>query len=87
VLPGAGVSVGSGRPTERQVAAVRTAYRDSCSTLGLEVRVHLPTGQAVEGTALDVDDDGGLVVGTPHGRRTFAAGDVVHVRRAAGGLA
>ena len=87
VLPGAGVSVGSGRPTEREVAAVRTAYRDSCSTLGLEVRVHLPTGQAVEGTALDVDDDGGLVVGTAHGRRTFAAGDVVHVRRAAGGLA
>ena len=48
-------------------AAVRTAYRAACSTLGLHVRVHLPAGGAVEGTAVAVDDDGGLVVRT--GRR------------------
>jgi BirA family biotin operon repressor/biotin-[acetyl-CoA-carboxylase] ligase len=41
----------------------------------------------VEGTAVAVDDDGGLVVRTGEGLRTFAAGDVVHVRPAAGGLA
>ena len=68
-------------------AEVRTAYREACSTIGLTVRVHLPTGVAVEGTAVGVDDDGALVVRTNHGVRTFAAGDVVHVRPAAGGLA
>ncbi|MEW1955027.1 biotin--[acetyl-CoA-carboxylase] ligase [Terrabacter sp. NPDC080008] len=89
VLPGAGSepAVRPDRATAGEVAAVRTAYRESCSTVGLEVRVHLPTGHAVEGTALDVDDAGGLVVRTPDGPRTFAAGDVVHVRRAGGGLA
>jgi BirA family transcriptional regulator, biotin operon repressor / biotin---[acetyl-CoA-carboxylase] ligase len=49
--------------------------------------VHLPAGVVVEGTAVGVDDDGGLVVHTDHGERIFAAGDVVHVRPAAGGLA
>ncbi|WP_256796009.1 biotin--[acetyl-CoA-carboxylase] ligase [Terrabacter sp. Ter38] len=85
VLTGAGVGAdaldGSG------AAEVRTAYREACSTIGLTVRVHLPTGVAVEGTAVGVDDDGALVVRTDHGVRTFAAGDVVHVRPAAGGLA
>ncbi|GAB3074488.1 biotin--[acetyl-CoA-carboxylase] ligase [Intrasporangium mesophilum] len=58
-----------------------TAYRQECFTIGQRVRVHLPTGAAVEGEALTVDDDGALVVATPEGRRSFAAGDVVHVRR------
>lgn len=87
VLPGAGISMGSGRRVPADGVAVRTAYRESCSTLRLDVRVHLPTGAAVEGTALDVDEAGGLVVRTPSGPRSFAAGDVVHVRRPAGGLA
>jgi BirA family biotin operon repressor/biotin-[acetyl-CoA-carboxylase] ligase len=40
------------------------------------VRVELPGGQAVEGMAERVDDDGRLVVdGTAYG-----AGDVVHLR-------
>ena len=30
---------------------------------------------------VDIDRDGGLVLQTARGRRTFAAGDVVHVRR------
>ncbi|WP_231372352.1 biotin--[acetyl-CoA-carboxylase] ligase [Terracoccus sp. 273MFTsu3.1] len=85
VLAGAGVGTdASGAPGAAQV---RTAYREACSTIGLTVRVHLPTGDAVEGTAVGVDDDGALVVRTDHGVRTFAAGDVVHVRPAAGGLA
>ncbi|GEO30972.1 biotin--[acetyl-CoA-carboxylase] ligase [Terrabacter aerolatus] len=67
--------------------AVRAAYRSACVTLGLQVRVQLPAGGAAEGTAVAVDDDGGLVVRTAGGLRTFAAGDVVHVRAAAGGLA
>jgi BirA family biotin operon repressor/biotin-[acetyl-CoA-carboxylase] ligase len=35
----------------------------------------------VVGDAVDVDRDGRLVVMTAAGQRTFAAGDVVHVRR------
>jgi BirA family biotin operon repressor/biotin-[acetyl-CoA-carboxylase] ligase len=49
--------------------------------------VHLPTGAAAVGTAVGVDDGGALVVRTATGARTFAAGDVVHVRPAAVGLA
>jgi BirA family biotin operon repressor/biotin-[acetyl-CoA-carboxylase] ligase len=52
------------------------AYRELCSTLGRQVRVELPGGRSVTGTAEAVDDEGRLVVdGTP-----FAAGDVVHLR-------
>ena len=58
----------------------RAAYRRRCSTLGRRVRVELPGGTAVEGTADAVDDDGRLVVaGTAYG-----AGDVVHLRPAGG---
>ena len=86
VVVGAGVQAGPPTGADDS-AAVRAAYRAACSTLGLHVRVHLPAGGAVEGTAVAVDDDGGLVVRTGEGTRTFAAGDVVHVRPAAGGLA
>ena len=52
------------------------SYRELCSTLGRPVRVELPGGTSVEGTAEAVDDEGRLVVdGTP-----YAAGDVVHLR-------
>jgi BirA family biotin operon repressor/biotin-[acetyl-CoA-carboxylase] ligase len=61
--------------------ATRAAYVAACATVGARVRVHLPGGEAVVGDAVDVDRDGGLVVMTAAGRRTFAAGDVVHVRR------
>ena len=56
----------------------KTAYRERCSTLGLQVRLQLPADREVEGTAESVDDDGRLVVdGIAYG-----AGDVVHLRRA-----
>lgn len=54
----------------------RTAYRAACSTLGREVRIELPAGDSVTGTAETIDDEGRLVVdGT-----AYAAGDVVHLR-------
>lgn len=68
-------------------AGVRAAYERGCSTIGREVRVHLPTGSVVDGTATGVDAAGCLVVQTGEGPRTFAAGDVVHVRRPDGRLA
>ena len=62
-------------------AALRPAYVAACVTLGRDVRVVLPGGVELTGTATDVDAGGRLVVGeTP-----VAAGDVVHVRPAGGG--
>ncbi len=60
--------------------AVMRAWRDRSATLGRRVRVDLGTDDVV-GTAVDVTADGHLVVETPEGeRRTFAVGDVVHLR-------
>lgn len=59
--------------------SVLPAYRELCSTLGRQVRVIVPGGE-VHGEAVDVDDDGRLVVRTQDGEEHLAAGDVVHVR-------
>ncbi|MCU1354411.1 MAG: birA, biotin-(acetyl-CoA-carboxylase) ligase [Acidimicrobiales bacterium] len=59
-------------------AEVVEDYRRACTTLGRRVRVELPDGD-VEGDAVDVDELGRLVVDTP-ARRSFAVGDVVHLR-------
>ena len=56
--------------------ATRSAYRAACGTLGRRVRVELPGGGSVEGTATDVDDRGRLVVGGT----AYGVGDVVHLR-------
>jgi len=55
-------------------------YRARCDTLGRQVRVDLPGGAVVGGTASAVDDDGGLVVATGAGPVAVRAGDVVHLR-------
>lgn len=62
---------------------LRAAYRDRCATLGRPVRVRLPDGGELTGTAEAVDPDGRLVLATAAGPRTLAAGDVVHLRDAA----
>lgn len=55
-------------------------WRQRSATLGRRVRVDLG-GHDVEGTAVDVTIDGHLVVETDDGeRRSFAVGDVVHLR-------
>lgn len=59
---------------------LKEAYTAGCATLGREVRAELPGGQAVEGRAVAVDDDGRLVVATTRGEEPVGAGDVVHVR-------
>lgn len=58
----------------------RAAYERMCSTLGREVRVSLPGGGEVVGTAADVDLDGRLVVVAADTRVVVGAGDVIHVR-------
>lgn len=55
-------------------------WRARSATLGRRVRIDLG-GDDVEGTAVDVDAAGRLVVDTLEGeRRTFAVGDVTHLR-------
>lgn len=62
-------------------AALLDEWRARSATLGRRVRVELPDGTTVEGTAAGVTDGGHLVVDADGGgRRTFAAGDVVHLR-------
>jgi BirA family transcriptional regulator, biotin operon repressor / biotin---[acetyl-CoA-carboxylase] ligase len=58
------------------------AWRARSATLGRRVRVEQATEDHV-GTAVDVTQDGHLVVDTlDGGRKVFAAGDVVHLRPA-----
>ena len=64
-------------------ADVEVRYRTELSTLGRRVRVELPSGAALTGTATDVTVDGRLVVlddgGATH---RLAVADVVHLRTA-----
>jgi BirA family biotin operon repressor/biotin-[acetyl-CoA-carboxylase] ligase len=59
-------------------------YRRNLSTIGLLVRVELP-GETFVGRALDVNDEGHLLVDVGACVRTVSAGDVVHVRGVASG--
>jgi BirA family biotin operon repressor/biotin-[acetyl-CoA-carboxylase] ligase len=63
-----------------QACGLREAYLRSCATVGQEVRVLLPSGEEVTGTASTVDTDGRLVVRVDGRDRAVAAGDVVHLR-------
>jgi BirA family transcriptional regulator, biotin operon repressor / biotin---[acetyl-CoA-carboxylase] ligase len=56
-------------------------YRSRLGTLGRTVRVEL-AAETFEGTAVDVDATGALVIESAGGRRTVSAGDVIHVRPA-----
>ena len=60
----------------------RRAYEAVCDTLRRPVRVLLPDGTELTGTATGLDADGRLVLTTPAGRRAVSAGDVTHVRPA-----
>lgn len=60
--------------------SVLPRYRELCVTLGRDVRAELPGRTAVEGRAIEIDDDGALVVETAAGRRAVLAGDISHLR-------
>jgi BirA family transcriptional regulator, biotin operon repressor / biotin---[acetyl-CoA-carboxylase] ligase len=57
-------------------------YRSLCATLGRQVRVDLPGGRVLSGTAEDVDADGCLLVreDATTGVSPVSAGDVIHLR-------
>src|SRR5215212_7448139 len=61
-------------------AGPRAAYEAVCDTVGRPVRVLLPDGTTLGGTATGLDSDGRLVLSTPDGARAVSAGDVTHVR-------
>lgn len=69
-----------GRLVSGDRAALVDAWRARSATLGRRVRIDLGRDDVV-GTAVDVTEEGHLVVETLEGeRRSFAVGDVVHLR-------
>lgn len=63
------------------LAGLRLAYAELCSTLEREVQVQLPGGGLIEGAAVDVDAGGRLMIRTTAGDvEHVAAGDVIHLR-------
>lgn len=67
-------------------SALRAEYERALVTVGRRVRVELAS-EVHEGEARGVDEAGRLVVDVDGIERTFAAGDVVHVRTANDGVA
>jgi biotin-(acetyl-CoA carboxylase) ligase len=66
-----------------EASGLRTAYKELCATLGRRVRVDLPGGETLAGTATDIDPGGRLVITETEGEgapRAVGAGDVLHVR-------
>jgi BirA family biotin operon repressor/biotin-[acetyl-CoA-carboxylase] ligase len=57
-------------------SGLRETYLVHCATVGRQVRLDLPGGRAVTGTADDLDADGRIVVDGV----SYAAADVVHLR-------
>jgi BirA family transcriptional regulator, biotin operon repressor / biotin---[acetyl-CoA-carboxylase] ligase len=68
------------RPGDAESSGLRAAYLRVCSTVGRDVRVELPGGGFLAGSACDVDDVGRLLVRAPDRMHAVSAGDVVHVR-------
>lgn len=67
--------------TTLDARAVRARVEADSVTLGTRVRVHQPDGSAADGRATAIAEDGALrVVGDDGVVRTFAAGDVQHLR-------
>jgi BirA family biotin operon repressor/biotin-[acetyl-CoA-carboxylase] ligase len=57
-----------------------SAVTERCETIGRPVRVELPSGLPLLGTATAIDQDGRLIVETNTGVTAVAAGDVTHLR-------
>lgn len=64
------------------LSGLQETYAAGCSTLGRQVRAHLPGGRELVGEAVAVDGDGRLVIAGQGERRAVGAGDIVHLRPA-----
>ena len=66
---------------DAEASGIRAEARTRCLTLGRPVRIELPGGEELLGTAVDLDADGRLILADRDGvARSVAAGDVTHVR-------
>lgn len=65
-------------------AGPAVAYRERCGTIGQNVRAVLPGDTELHGVAVDVDDQGRLVIRPDAGGEpvAVAAGDITHLRPA-----
>ncbi len=80
---------GAWRAADGDAAAsgLQAAYAAGCATLDRTVRAELPGGASLVGEAVAIDGDGRLIVSTEDGlQQPVSAGDIVHLRGAAGGL-
>lgn len=65
---------------DAEACGLRQEYLRLSATVGRDVRVALPGGRTLAGTASGVDDVGRLVVRSADALIAVSAGDVVHVR-------
>jgi BirA family transcriptional regulator, biotin operon repressor / biotin---[acetyl-CoA-carboxylase] ligase len=70
----------AGAAGDAAASGLHQDYQRLCGTLGRQVRVSLPGGRPVTGTARAVDAAGRLVVQSAAGPVPVSAGDVIHVR-------
>jgi BirA family transcriptional regulator, biotin operon repressor / biotin---[acetyl-CoA-carboxylase] ligase len=63
-----------------QRSGLLAQYYKLSATVGRDVRVELPGGQAITGLATGIDPDGYLLVESDGGIYQIAAGDVIHLR-------
>ncbi|CAO0836519.1 biotin--[biotin carboxyl-carrier protein] ligase OS=Streptomyces microflavus OX=1919 GN=G3I39_04495 PE=4 SV=1 [Streptomyces microflavus] len=72
---------------DASASGLQAAYTAGCATLDRTVRAELPGGNSLVGQAVAIDGDGRLVLSTEGGlQQPVLAGDIVHLRGAAGGL-
>lgn len=68
--------------------ALMDDYRRVCATIGQQVRAELPGDRVIVGTAIDVRDDGELLIQDVAGAvHVVAAGDISHLRGRGGDYA
>ena len=73
----------SARPGDADGCGLRPEYLRQCATIGRAVKIALPGGRSLAGTAVDVDSSGCLIVRNDSGALVpISAGDVIHVRLA-----
>lgn len=67
---------------DAEASGIRSVVTGACSTLGQRVRVQLPGGADLVGTAVDIDDHGRLRIRDDSDAtlQAVAAGDVTHLR-------
>ena len=66
--------------SEKGTTTFRQAYTAKSSTVGNQVKVEKSEGD-IAGKAIDVGEDGSLIIENENGTISIAAGDVIHLRK------